>query len=197
MNSIKRITPPLTDEMIKKLKTGDSVVITGVLYTARDAAHKRMFEGLERGEPLPLDVRGQIIFYAGPSPAKPGKPIGSIGPTTSGRMDAYTPGLLEAGLKGMIGKGNRSDKVLRAMQKYVAVYLGAIGGTAALLSRCVQKAEIVAYEDLGPEAIMRLDVVNFPAIVVNDSRGGDLYQEGMKQYRIIAGNAQTGGPDGH
>ncbi|RKY82474.1 Fe-S-containing hydro-lyase [candidate division KSB1 bacterium] len=178
----KRITTPLSDEVIKDLHIGDSVLISGVIYTARDSAHKRLIEALERGEELPVDLKGQIIYYAGPAPAKPGKPIGSIGPTTSYRMDPYAPILIEKGLKGMIGKGNRSDEVIEAIKKHTAVYFGAIGGAAALGAKSIKKAEFVAYEDLGPEAIRRLEVVDFPAVVVNDCYGGDIYKQGLKEY---------------
>ena len=181
-NPIK-ITPPLTDKDVENLRAGDKVLITGVLYTARDAAHKRLVELLDKGEKLPFDVKGQIIYYVGPTPAKPGQVIGSAGPTTSGRMDAYTPRLLELGLKGTIGKGQRSAEVVEAMKKYKAVYLAAVGGAAALIAKTIKKAEIVAYEDLGPEAIRRLEVVDFPAIVVNDINGNDLFRIGVERYR--------------
>ena len=178
-----KLTPPLTDKDVEKLKAGDKVLITGVLYTARDAAHKRFIELLDKGEKLPFDVKGQLIYYVGPTPAKPGQVIGSAGPTTSGRMDAYTPRLLELGLKGTIGKGQRSAEVVEAMKKYKAVYLAAVGGAAALIAKTIKKAEIVAYEDLGPEAIRRLEVVDFPAIVVNDINGNDLFRIGVERYR--------------
>jgi len=177
-----RLKTPLTDADVEKLKAGDKVLITGVIYTGRDAAHKRLFDLLKEGKPLPVDLEGQIIYYVGPAPAKPGHAIGSAGPTTSGRMDAYSPKLMEIGLKGMIGKGMRKKEVIEAMKKYKAVYLAATGGAAALIAKTVKKAEIVAYEDLGPEAINRLEVVDFPAIVVNDTKGNDLYQQGMAQY---------------
>lgn len=179
----KKIVTPLTDDVVDHLRIGDSVLISGVLYTGRDSAHKRLADALDRGEALPVDFRGQILYYAGPAPAKPGKPIGSIGPTTSYRMDPYAPRLIANGLKGMIGKGNRSEEVLESIQRYKAVYFGAIGGAAALMAKAVKKAEIVAYEDLGPEAIRKLEVEDFPAVVVNDCHGGDLYKEGMEQYR--------------
>ena len=182
MSEPKKITVPLTDEVIENLHIGDSVLITGIIYTARDSAHKRLIEALDRGEELPIDLKGQIIYYAGPAPAKPGKPIGSIGPTTSYRMDPYAPRLIELGLKGMIGKGNRSAEVIEAIKKYKAVYFGAIGGAAALIAESVKKAEVIAYEDLGPEAIRRLEVEDFPATVVNDCYGRDLYKEGMEKY---------------
>ncbi|NIO15789.1 MAG: Fe-S-containing hydro-lyase [Deltaproteobacteria bacterium] len=181
MSEIK-ITTPVDEDVLSELKVGDRVLISGVLYTARDAAHKRMAEALERQEPLPVDLTGQIIYYAGPSPTPPGKPIGSVGPTTSYRMDPYAPRLMDAGLKGMIGKGPRSHQVIDSMVKNKAVYFAAIGGAAALLARQVKKAEVVAYEDLGPEAIRRLVVEDFPAIVVNDIHGNDLFVEGVKKY---------------
>jgi fumarate hydratase subunit beta len=177
-----RLKTPLTDADVEKLKAGDKVLITGVIYTGRDAAHKRLTDLLKEGKPLPVDLKGQVIYYVGPAPAKPGHAIGSAGPTTSGRMDAYSPRLMEIGLKGMIGKGMRKKEVIEAMKKYKAVYLAATGGAGALLAKSVKKAQIVAYEDLGPEAINRLEVVDFPAIVVNDTKGNDLYQQGMAQY---------------
>ena len=178
-----RLKPPLGDEDVSRLKIGDRVLITGVIYTGRDAAHKRLVDLLKEGKTLPIDVRGQIIYFAGPSPAKPGQVIGSVGPTTSYRMDAYSPALIEKGLKGMIGKGMRSEAVKEAMKKYKAVYFAATGGAGALLAKRVKKAEVVAYEDLGPEAIHRLEVEDFPAIVVNDTAGNDLYVEGERRYR--------------
>jgi fumarate hydratase subunit beta len=184
MGETKQIVTPLTDQSVIKLKIGDSVLISGIIYTGRDSAHKRLIETLDQGNDLPIDIKGQIIYYAGPAPAKPGRPIGSIGPTTSYRMDPFAPRLITLGLKGMIGKGNRSEEVRKAIVKYKAVYFGAIGGAAALMARSVKKAEIVAYEDLGPEAIRRLEVENFPAVVVNDCHGGDLYLEGMAKYQI-------------
>ncbi len=181
-----RITAPITDDsVVENLKAGDFVLISGVIYTARDAAHKRIVEALERGEELPFDLKGQIIYYAGPAPAKPGRPIGSVGPTTSYRMDPYAPKLLEAGLKGMIGKGTRSKEVIDAIVKYRGVYFGAVGGAAAYLARCVKEAEVIAYEDLGPEAVRRLVVEDFPAFVVNDVYGNDLYRMGRCQYMEI------------
>ncbi len=179
----KRINTPLTDDVVRTLKAGDNVLISGVIYTARDAAHKRLVALIEKGEELPMDVRGQVIYYVGPCPAKPGMAIGSAGPTTSGRMDPYAPILMENGLKGMIGKGRRSEAVRDAMVKHNAVYLAAIGGAGALLSKCVKAAELVAYEDLGPEAIRKLTVEDFPAVVVNDAHGNDLYEQGVKEYR--------------
>ncbi|OGP26446.1 MAG: fumarate hydratase [Deltaproteobacteria bacterium GWC2_42_51] len=178
-----KITPPLTDADVEKLKVGDKVLITGVLYTARDAAHKRLIELLDKGEKLPFDVKGQLIYYVGPTPAKPGQVIGSAGPTTSGRMDVYTPRLLELGLKGTIGKGQRSQEVIDAMKKNKAVYLAAVGGAAALIAKTIKRAEIIVYEDLGPEAIRRLEVKDFPAIVVNDIYGSDLFKIGVEKYK--------------
>ncbi len=178
----RRITTPLSEEVVMSLRAGDRVLLSGVIYTARDAAHKRMLEMLERAEALPIELNGQVIYYAGPSPAPPGRPVGSIGPTTSGRMDPYTPRLLELGLKGTIGKGNRSPEVKEALKRYRAVYFGATGGAAALLAQRVKRAEVVAFEDLGPEAIRRLEVEDFPLVVLNDPYGGDLYEEGMRRY---------------
>ena len=177
-----RIMTPIDESVVENLKAGDLVFISGVIYTARDAAHKRMVEALERGEELPFDLRGQVIYYAGPAPARPGKPIGSVGPTTSYRMDPYAPKLLEAGLKGMIGKGSRSREVIEAIKKFKGVYFGAVGGAAAYLARCVKSAEIIAYEDLGPEAVRRLVVEDFPAFVINDIHGNDLYRMGRCRY---------------
>jgi fumarate hydratase subunit beta len=177
------ITTPLTDAVIESLHVGDRVSISGIIYTGRDTAHKRFFELLESGEDLPIDLKGQVIYYVGPAPAKPGMVIGSAGPTTSGRMDIYTPALIENGLKGMIGKGMRSQYVVDAMKQWKAIYFGATGGAAALISKCIKKSEIVAYEDLGVEAVRRLEVKDFPAIVINDMYGGDLYEEGIKVYK--------------
>ena len=170
-----RLTTPLTEEDVNNMKTGDVVFITGTIYTGRDAAHKRMFEALDRGEQLPFDLKGALIYYVGPSPAPPGRPIGSCGPTTSYRMDTYAPRLYSLGLKGTIGKGKRNDEVKQAMKKYKAVYLAATGGAGALLSLCVKEAKVVAYEDLGPEAVMELKVKDFPLLVINDAFGGELY----------------------
>ncbi len=180
---VKKITLPLTDEIIKELKAGDNVLLTGVIYVGRDAAHKKMVEALDKGSSLPFDIKGQVIYYMGPSPAKPGKVIGSAGPTTSGRMDSFSPRLMAEGLKGMIGKGMRSQAVKDAIKKYKAVYLAGIGGAGALISRCIKKSELIAYEELGTEAVLRLEVEDFPAIVINDIYGGDLYQEGKTKYR--------------
>jgi fumarate hydratase subunit beta len=181
-DGVKEVLPPLSDADIEGLRAGDRVRITGVMYTARDAAHGRLLPLVEKGEKLPIDVRGQIIYYTGPSPARPGDVVGSIGPTTGGRMDTFTPALLELGVKGTIGKGHRSQPVKDALQRYKGVYFGAIGGAGAVLSQFVKKVEVVAYEDLGTEAIRRLDVEGFPAIVINDCHGGDLYQDGMRAY---------------
>jgi fumarate hydratase subunit beta len=183
----RRIESPLTGEIIKDLRSGDRVLISGIVYVARDAAHKRIAEALDRGEPAPFEIRGQTIYYMGPTPARPGQPIGSAGPTTSGRMDTYTPRLLAGGLKGMIGKGMRSQEVKDAIKKYGAVYFSAAGGIGALLSKSVRKSEIIAYEELGAEAVRRLEVVNFPAVVINDIYGGDLYLEGKAAYRVEGG----------
>ena len=180
----KKITLPLTDEILKDLKAGDNILLTGAIYVARDAAHKRIVEALDQGKPLPLDIRGQTIYFMGPTPAKPGRPIGAAGPTTSGRMDIYSPRLIAEGLKGMIGKGMRSQAVKDAMMKYKAVYLAAIGGAGALISKTIKKAEVIAYEELGAEAIRRLEVEDLPVTVINDIYGGDLYQEGKAKYRI-------------
>ena len=184
-NSIA-VTTPLTDEVIERLAVGDHVTFTGVIYTARDAAHKRLIEMADRGEPLPLDLHGQIIYYVGPTPPRPGAVIGSAGPTTAMRLDPYTPRMLELGLKGIIGKGGRGPAVREAIRQHHAVYCIAVGGTGALLNRHIKKAEVVAFEDLGTEAIRRLEVVGFPVIVVNDCRGGDLLEEGKAQYRTSA-----------
>jgi fumarate hydratase subunit beta len=178
----KEVKPPLSDADVESLRAGDRVRITGVVYTARDAAHGRLMALIDKGQPLPIDVRGQIIYYTGPSPARPGDIVGSIGPTTGGRMDRFTPTLLALGLKGTIGKGARSQPVKDALKQHRGVYLGAIGGAGAVLSRFVTRLEVVAYEDLGTEAIRRLEVADFPAIVVNDCHGGDLYENGVKQY---------------
>ncbi|MDO9124776.1 MAG: Fe-S-containing hydro-lyase [Deltaproteobacteria bacterium] len=179
-----RLKTPLSDEDVRRLKIGDRVLINGVIYTGRDAAHKRLSDLLKEGKELPFDIRGQIIYYVGPTPARPGQVFGSAGPTTSYRMDAYAPALIEKGLKGMIGKGMRSDAVKEAMKKHQAVYFAATGGAGALLAKKVKKAEVVAYEDLGPEAIRRLEVEDLPVIVINDVRGNDLYIEGERKYQI-------------
>jgi len=178
-----RLKTPLTDKDVERLKIGDRVLINGVIFTGRDAAHKRLSDLLREGKELPFDIRGQIIYYVGPTPARPGQVFGSAGPTTSYRMDAYGPALIEKGLKGMIGKGMRSDAVKEAMKKHQAVYFAATGGAGALLAKKVKRAEVVAYEDLGPEAIRRLEVEDLPVIVINDIRGNDLYIEGERKYR--------------
>jgi fumarate hydratase subunit beta len=178
------LTPPLTDEDVSSLRAGDRVLITGSVLTGRDAAHKRLVDLIENGEELPVDVKGQIIYFVGPSPTRPGEAIGSAGPTTSYRMDAYSPILIGLGLKGMIGKGSRSQEVRDAMSKDKAVYFAAVGGAAALISRRIESCEILAYEDLGPEAIRRLEVKEFPVIVVNDTVGNDLYEQGVEEYAI-------------
>ena len=182
MSKIIRINPPLTNEQVAALKSGDRVLISGVIFTGRDAAHKRMFQLLKSGHELPVDLRGQIIYYVGPTPARPGQVIGAAGPTTSGRMDAYAPTLLAYGLKGMMGKGMRSAEVKEAIKQYKGVYFAATGGAGALLAKTIKKAAVVAYPELGPEAIYRLEVEEFPAIVINDCYGNDLYQDGVKQY---------------
>lgn len=181
-DGIKDVTPPLSDADVEALRCGDRVRITGVLYTGRDAAHARFLPLMNENKPLPFDVRGQIIYYTGPSPARPGMVVGSIGPTTGSRMDKYAPQLLALGLKGMMGKGSRSEAVRDALKQYKGVYFGAVGGAGAYLTRFVKRVEVIAYEDLGTEAIRRLEVEGFPAIVINDCHGGDLYQEGMKAY---------------
>src|SRR5512136_109866 len=181
--AVIKLKTPLTDQDVEKLTIGDKVLLTGAIYTGRDAAHKRLFDLIQAGKEMPIDIRGQVIYYVGPAPAKPGKPIGSAGPTTSYRMDAFAPKLMELGLKGMIGKGNRGTAVVEAMKTYKAVYFGATGGAGALLARSIKKAEVVAYEDLGPEAIQRMEVEDFPVVVINDTKGNDLYVEGAKKYR--------------
>lgn len=176
------ITTPLTREKVRTLKSGDSCLISGVIYTARDAAHKRLCELVEKGEKLPLDVKDSIIYFVGPTPPKPGEAIGSAGPTTAYRMDAYSPTMIAQGQTGMIGKGKRSEEVIAAMKEYGAVYFGAIGGCGALLSNCIKKAEVIAYDDLGAEAIRRLEVENFPVIVIIDAEGNNLYETGRAAY---------------
>ena len=182
MSEKKRISPPLTNEVVEDLKIGDNVLISGPIYTARDAAHKRLTDLLAKGEKLPLDLTGQIIYFAGPTPAKPGAVIGSVGPTTSYRMNSYTPKLIAVGQKGMIGKGEMGPEVVEAMKKHKAVYFAAVGGAGALIAKSVVKAETVAYEDLGAEAIRKLTVKDFPAIVALDCHGGNLFKEGIKKY---------------
>jgi fumarate hydratase subunit beta len=177
-----KITPPLTDEVIMKLKSGDRVLITGVIYTGRDMAHKYMVEGHRKGQAFPFDLKGQVLYYTGPTPAPPGRPIGAAGPTTSYRMDKYAPYLLDHGLKAMIGKGPRGADVKESIKKNNAVYFAAIGGAGALISKAIKKAEVIAYPELGTEAVMRLEVEDFPVFVVNDVHGGDLYEMGVAAY---------------
>ena len=176
---------PFTDEKIKSLKAGDMVYISGTVYTGRDAAHKRLFEMIERGEEMPFDFKGQAIYYAGPCPAKPGKPIGSVGPTTGGRMDAYSPLLIEHGLKVMIGKGSRSEEVVNSLKEHTGVYFAAIGGAAALMARCVVSAEVIAFDELGTEAIRKLEVNQLPVIVAIDSLGNNSYEIGREKYAEV------------
>ena len=178
----KKIQTPLTREMVRELKAGDSCLITGTIYTARDAAHKRLCELVAQGKELPMEIKDAIIYFVGPTPAKPGQAIGSAGPTTSYRMDAYSPTLISIGQTGMIGKGKRNEEVINAMKEHGAIYFGAIGGCGALLSKCIKKAEIVAYEDLGAEAIRKLEVEDFPVVVIIDSEGNNLYESGRKEY---------------
>ena len=180
---INNITSPLDAEIIEKLTTGTQVLISGVIYTARDAAHQRLVQALDRGDKLPFDISGQTLYYMGPSPAKPGQLIGSAGPTTSSRMDIYTPPLISAGVRAMMGKGSRSPAVKEAIRKYKAVYLATIGGAGALLAKSIKQVEVIVYEDLGTEAILRLSVENFPAIVANDIYGGDLFEQGKARYQ--------------
>jgi fumarate hydratase subunit beta len=181
-----KLTPPLTDQDVLQLEIGDTVIVSGVIYTARDAAHKRLVDMLARGEALPMDIKGQIIYYVGPSPARPGRVIGAAGPTTSYRMDSYAPTLIRLGLKAMIGKGKRSPEVIEALKTHKAVYLGATGGAGALISQRIKTAEVIAFPELGPEAVHRLEVEDFPSIVINDCQGRDLYDLGVKQYRRTA-----------
>jgi fumarate hydratase subunit beta len=181
---IKETMLPLTEKTITDLKAGDNLLLSGVLYVARDAVHKKMVEALDKGEPLPFDIEGQTVYYMGPSPAPPGKVIGAAGPTTSARMDVYTPRLLTAGLKGMIGKGTRSQEVKDALKKHKAVYMAAVGGAGALISKTIVKSETVAYPELGPEAILKLEVKDLPTTVINDIYGGDLYMEGKEKYKL-------------
>ena len=181
----KHIQAPITKEVSESLRAGDYIYITGTIYTARDAAHKRMDEALARGEALPINIEGQAIYYMGPSPAREGRPIGSAGPTTASRMDKYAPKLLDMGLAAMIGKGKRSQEVLDAIIRNKSVYLAAVGGAGALLSKCIKSSEVVAYEDLGTEAIRKLEVVDFPVIVVADCVGNNLYETAIKEYQKI------------
>jgi fumarate hydratase subunit beta len=179
----QKIETPVTDEVIAQLKAGDKVFITGYLYTGRDSAHKKLIGLIKEGKELPIEVKGQFIYYVGPTPARPGNPIGSAGPTTSYRMDSFAPTLYSLGLKGTIGKGSRNEEVKEAMKKYKAVYLAAVGGAGALISKAIESSEVIAYPELGPEAIRKIKVKDFPCIVINDMYGGDLYQEGKKQYQ--------------
>ena len=185
MTDVIRLETPLTQDKVAMLKAGDNVLISGIVYTARDAAHKKMVEALDRGDALPFDVKDQIIYFVGPAPAKEGQVIGSAGPTTSGRMDAYSPIMIGQGLTGMIGKGLRSEEVIEAMKKYGAVYFGAIGGAGALIAKRIVAAEVIAFPELGPEAVRRLEVKDFPAIVIIDSQGNNLYETGKAMYRQL------------
>lgn len=185
MSKTVKLMPPLTDADVEALSIGDKVLVSGVIYTARDAAHKRLLDLLEAGKPLPMEIKGQILYYVGPSPARPGRVIGAAGPTTSYRMDSYAPTLIRLGLKAMIGKGKRSPEVIAALKEYKAVYLGATGGAGALISQCIKDAKVIAFPELGPEAIHRLEVEDLPAIVINDCRGRDLYEIGVAQYRRV------------
>ena len=178
----KRITLPLTEELARTLKAGDTVLLTGEIYTSRDAGHKRMCEALAKGEQLPFDPNNATIYYVGPTPAKPGQVIGSAGPTTSGRMDAYAPTMMSVGARGMIGKGARLPEVVEAMKKYSGVYFGAIGGAGALLAKCIKSCELIAYEDLGAEALRKLYIEDMPLVVIIDSEGNNLYEDGRKAY---------------
>lgn len=181
----RHINVPFDADIVKELKAGDYVYLTGTIYTARDAAHKRMYEALQKGEELPFDIEGNVIYYMGPSPAREGRPIGSAGPTTASRMDKYTPALLDLGMRGMIGKGRRTEAVRESIMKNQAVYFAAVGGAGALLSKSIMQAEVIAYEDLGTEAIRKLEVKNFPAIVVMDCEGNNLYDMAIEQYKEI------------
>jgi fumarate hydratase subunit beta len=184
-NSTLKIKVPLSPEDVQRLKAGDVVHLTGTVLTGRDAAHKRMFELLERGEPLPVDLKGQVIYYVGPAPSRPGQVMNSAGPTTSSRMDKYSPRLIAEGLTGMIGKGYRSDEVVNAMKKHGCVYFAAVGGAAALVAKSIRKSEVLAWEDLGTEAIRRMEVEDFPAIVIIDTRGNDAYKIGREKYQRV------------
>ncbi len=179
----RKMNVPISKEDAKSLKAGDYVYLTGTIYSARDAAHKRMSEALEKGEPLPFDIKGNVIYYMGPSPAREGRPIGSAGPTTAGRMDPYTPALLDLGMGGMIGKGKRTQEVVDAIIRNGAVYFAAVGGAGALLSQRIKASEVIAYDDLGPEAIRKLEIENLPVVVVIDSQGNDLYKTAIAQYK--------------
>lgn len=178
-----RLHTPLTDADMEALKAGDRVLISGTIYTARDAAHKRLFTALEKGEPLPVELAGQVVYYVGPTPAPAGRPIGSAGPTTAVRMDAYSPALLALGLKAMIGKGRRTPALIESLKEHKAVFFAAVGGLGALLSERIREAEVICYEDLGTEAIRRMVVEDFPVIVINDCHGGDFYRQGVERYR--------------
>ena len=179
----RKITVPLSEEVAKELRSGDYVYLTGVIYTARDAAHTRMYEALQAGKSLPLDIKGNIIYYMGPSPAREGRPIGSAGPTTASRMDKYTPALLDLGMRGMIGKGKRTKDVVDAVVRNGAVYFAAVGGAGALLSQRIKSSEVIAYDDLGTEAIRKLEIEDFPVVVVIDSEGNNLYETAIEEYR--------------
>ena len=181
----RHINVPFDADIVKELKAGDYVYLTGTIYTARDAAHKRMYEALQNGETLPFDIEGNVIYYMGPSPAREGRPIGSAGPTTASRMDKYTPALLELGMRGMIGKGRRTEAVRESMMKNQAVYFAAVGGAGALLSKSILQAEVIAYEDRGTEAIRKLEIKDFPVIVVMDCEGNNLYDMAIEQYKEI------------
>ncbi|BBG65549.1 fumarate hydratase class I, aerobic [Hydrogenimonas sp.] len=184
MSQVHYLTTPLSDEDVENLKAGDIVYLSGIIFTARDAAHKRLVDLIENKEELPFQLDGAVIYFVGPTPPKPGEPIGSAGPTTSYRMDSYSPTLIKHGLKGMIGKGKRNQDVKDACKKYKAVYFGATGGAGALLGKLIKEAKVIAYEELGPEAIRMLRVENFPVTVINDAYGNDLYEEGRKQYEV-------------
>ena len=186
MTDVKKLSTPLTDDAVAQLKAGDNVLINGTIYTGRDAAHKKLADLIAGGAELPFDLRGQIIFYVGPTPARPGNPIGSAGPTTSYRMDSYAPTLIKLGLKAMIGKGKRGAAVIEAMKAHKAVYLGATGGAGALISQRIKAAEVIAFPELGPEAVHRLEVEDFPTMVINDCQGHDLYEQGVREYRRTA-----------
>lgn len=181
----RTLQTPLQNKNVEELTCGDKVMLNGIIYTARDAAHKRLIHLLENEKPLPFDIKGQVIYYVGPTPDKPGEAIGSAGPTTSGRMDVYTPQLLDAGLKGMIGKGQRSKEVINAIVRNKSVYFAATGGAGVLLAKSIKKSKVIAYEDLGPEAIREIYVENFPCIVAIDFKGKDLYEEGPEKYQIL------------
>lgn len=179
---MKKIQVPLSREDVDSLRSGDEVLLSGTIYTARDAAHKRLCELIDRGEPLPLELEGNVLYFVGPTPAPPGRPVGSAGPTTSSRMDAFSPRLIARGLRGMIGKGNRSPAVVEAMKEHGCVYFAAVGGAGALIARSIRRCEVVAYEDLGPEAIHRMEVEDFPAVVAIDRQGRNLHETGPAEY---------------